>query len=134
MQVQYKRKTEVQRDMDLIRDLLLGIEADSRLDGTNWITPDEHEDTFGVIPAHSADEVAYHLVLLIEAGYVDGKTTMDMPIISRLTWQGHEFLDNIRDKNIWHATKERVKGLPGVALKIVAAIAEAEVKKRLGLT
>ena len=56
-----------------------------------------------------------------------------IPAISKLTWQGHEFLDNIKDPGIWGKTKKRVEGLPSVALKVVAAIAEAEVKKHLGL-
>jgi hypothetical protein len=56
-----------------------------------------------------------------------------MPAVSRLTWEGHEFLDNIKDVGVWEKTKERLQGIPGVALTVVAALAEAEIKKRLGL-
>ena len=121
--------------MDLIRDLLLGIEADSRFSGRNWISPDE-KDNLGVLGVsdHSHEEVAYHLALLIEGQYLIGKTTMEMPIISRLTWEGHEFLDNIRDPGIWGKTKERLKGLPNIALSVIAQIAQAEIKKHVGLT
>jgi len=55
------------------------------------------------------------------------------PAISRLTWEGHEFVDNIRDPGVWKNVKERIKGLPSVAVTIVAQLALAEMKKHLHL-
>ena len=136
MQVTRVSNTEMKRDMDLIRDLLIGIEADPRLDGAHWIKPDT-QDTLGIIGVsdHSTKEVAYHLEMLIDAGLVAGKAGLEeMPIISKLTWQGHEFLDNIRDSGIWGKTKERLRGLPSVAFSIVVELAKAEARKHLGLT
>lgn len=135
MQVAYREK-EMTRNMDLIRQLLIGIESHPRLDRVNWIVPDAN-DNLGVIGVsdYSNEEIAYHLGLLIEADFVKGKVgNEEMPIISGLTWKGHEFLDNVRDSGVWSKTKERFKGLPNVAIGVIAAIAEAEVKKRLGLT
>lgn len=59
-----------------------------------------------------------------------------IPMVVRgLTWEGHEFVDNIRNKNIWESTKKRVSGLVGsLSLSVVAAVAEAEAKKLLGLS
>lgn len=120
--------------MDLIRALLIGIDADPILDGQHWLSPSV-KNNLGVIGVsdYSEDQVAYHLRLLIEAGLVDGNTTMEMPIISRLTWQGHEFLDNVRDPSIWRSTKERVKDLPSIAIGVIVEVAKAEIKRRLGL-
>jgi hypothetical protein len=137
MQVCRPRTYHMQRDMDLIRDLLLGIEQDQRLDGTCYIVPDQ-QDNFGIIGIknNSLQEVAYHLAMLIEAGFVEGdKGTLDraMPGITKLTWQGHEFLDAIRDPGIWGKTKERLKGLPSAGIAIIGEIAKAEIKKHLGL-
>jgi hypothetical protein len=56
-----------------------------------------------------------------------------MPEVSMLTWQGHEFLDDIKDHGIWAKTKERIHGLPGIALSIVGEIAKAEIRTKLGL-
>lgn len=126
-----EERPEVQRDMDLVRDLLLRFEQDPQLDGHHWVHFDP--DALGM-PERSAEVIGYHMDLLIEAGYLVGKTGFeDIPIISKMTWQGHEFLDNIRDPGIWNKTKERVAGLGTVALSVVAALAQAEVKKRLGL-
>jgi hypothetical protein len=123
------------RDMDLIRELLIGIEKDARLDGVYYMMPNA-KDNLGVIGQgkYSDPEIAYNLALLIQANLVKGKTlNEEMPAICGLTWTGHEFLDNIRDAGIWGKTKERLKGIPSAALGVVVAVAEAEIKKRLGL-
>ncbi len=93
------------RDMDLVRELLIKLESDQKLNGTRWIqyTPKE----LGVSD-RSAEEVGYHLGLLVEEGFVRGVVgTEIIPPISKLTWQGHEFLEDIRDPDIWSKTKER---------------------------
>jgi len=128
---------EMKRDMDLVRDLLLGIERDPQFDGTRMLSPTKPED-FG-ITNHSMEEVSYHLALIVEAGFVSGKSAglrigTNVPVISKLTWQGHEFVDDIKDSGVWESTKSRLAGLPGVAIAIVAEIAKAEIKKKLGLT
>ena len=119
--------------MDLIRDLLMKVAADDLLDGTRWVHYESLEELG--IEGHSMMEIGYHLNLLIEAGYLKGRPGIEqIPPINKLTWQGHEFLDNIRDPGIWNKTKARVSGLPGVAISIVAEIAKAEIKRKLGLS
>jgi hypothetical protein len=123
----------MQRDMDLVRDLLLRIDADNEMNGQRefmFETPEE----LG-FSGRSVEELAYHIELLIEAGFVKGQISLGMPlhVISKLTWNGHEFLDNIRDEGIWGKTKKRLSGLSSVGLSVVAEIAKAEIKKHLGL-
>jgi hypothetical protein len=118
------------RNMDLIRELLFEIERDPRYDGRSWIRLEQSDvEQLG----HSYEEVAYHLNLLVEAGYLRGDGIRGMPSISRLTWQGHEFLADITDPDIWDKTKERLHGLAGVGIAIFSEVAKAEIKKRLGL-
>lgn len=122
----------VQRDMDLIRDILCSIADNPELNGSDekaW-----GADELG-LAGRTDDEVGYHLVLLIESGYVvgDASTPGVYPTISRLTMEGHDFYGSIQDSGIWGKTKERIKDLPGIALTAVAGIALAEAKKRLGL-
>jgi hypothetical protein len=125
-----KRRLEVERNMDLIRDMLLKVAADPKLDGSHHyvFTP---ADGLG---EYSQEELNYHVDLLFEAGFVAGSPDSNPnPVISKLTWKGHEFVDTIRDSGIWSSVKERLKGLPSVALSVVAEIAIAEAKKRIGL-
>ena len=63
----------ITRDMNLVRDLLLGIERDPQFNGTRMLSPSEPKDLG--ITNHSMDEVSYHLTMLIEAGFVAGKSS-----------------------------------------------------------
>ncbi len=90
----------MKRDMDLARDILLAVEKfdDDRL-------PPIQVD----IPDRSREEVAYHVMLLADAGLIEA---MDLSSNSRLdwrarhlTWQGHEFLSTARDNTVWRKAK-----------------------------
>jgi len=121
------------RDMELIRTLLLRIDTDPRLDGMSSLFVQNTEELG--ITGHSMPEVAYHIRLLIEADFIKGNPNVagGMPAIVRLTWNGHEFLDDVRDPDVWSKTKERVGTVGGVALAFVWEIAKAELKKKLHL-
>jgi len=128
----FRSEPNVKRDMDLFRDLLLHIEADDKYDGTTEFSYDTPEELG--ISGHTIEEVAYHLTLLIEAGLVKGASgSGTLPTFSRLTSDGHDFLDNIRDPGVWAKVKARLDGLPGVALTAIIGIAQAEIKKKFGL-
>ena len=120
---------EVQRDMDLIREILRFIEQNPQMDGRTTFPITSPED-LGVAN-HSMDEVAYALRLLSDAGFIDASSNGKM--LRRLTWEGHEFLDNIKTDSIWETVKKQASGLTGVDMKVLASLAEAEVKQRLGL-
>src|SRR5208283_2520076 len=105
MQVFDIRILSMKRDMDLLRELLLKIEDNPQMDGTRefyYATPEEMG-----IQGYSKEEVAYHLRLLIQNGFIDGAVTMACPmqIVRSLTNEGHDFLDNIRNDDIWKKTK-----------------------------
>lgn len=118
----------MQRNMDLVRELLLEIDNKPELDGRRWV-PGENI----VIAGYSPEEIAYHLTMLVEAGYVTGQIAMDAPVISKLTWQGHELLDDIRDLDIWNKTKEKAKMVSGIGIALMWELAKGELKKKLGL-
>lgn len=118
----------MERNMDLIREMLLKIAADPKLDGSSRYVFDSTDN----LGNYSQEELNYHVDLLLEAGFVEGNpNSTPNPMISKLTWKGHEFVDTIRDFGIWTSVKERLKGLPSVALSVVADLAIAEVKKKL---
>jgi hypothetical protein len=127
------REDFVQRDMDLIREILLRVEANQRMDGRTEFVYQSPEEMG--ISGHSLEEIAYHAKLLIEDHYLKGNlsTGYTMPSIRRLTNAGHDFLDNIRDAGIWSNVKNRIGDLQHLALPIIAAVAESEVKRHLGL-
>ncbi len=86
-----RRCPNMERDMDLVRDLLLKIAANREMDGTCEFMYETPQDLG--ISGHSLDEVAYHIRLLIDEQFVKGCVTTAFPmhIISSLTWDGHDF-------------------------------------------
>ena len=58
----------MKRDMDLLRELLPKLEA-KPLDGNLWSVDVEELS----ITDHTYEEVAYHMVLLIDGGLLDGQ-------------------------------------------------------------
>lgn len=123
-----KRREPIERDLDLIRAILLKVAADPRLDGTR-----RYVATAADFPSYTDAQIDYHVELLIEAHYLKGNPHSDRPCITRLTNRGHDFVDNIRSETIWSAVKTRLQGLTHAALPVIAGIALAEVKQKLGL-
>ena len=123
----------MRRDMDLIRDVLIAVSDNPKCDGiySNFFNSAEE---FG-IPNRSTEEVAYHVLLLMQSGYLSGniEESFAIPSIKGLTFAGHEFLDDIRDQEIWNKTKERAKGIASVGLSFIWEIAKAEIRGKLHL-
>ncbi|MEG9531612.1 DUF2513 domain-containing protein [Mannheimia indoligenes] len=116
----------MKRNWDLIRKILLKLEE--KADSTSWL---ESTD----IKGYDAKTVAYHYKLLnnarlIEAIDVSSLEEEDFSATS-LTWQGHEFLDKIRNDSVWNKVKSTVQSksldlsfdvTKTVATKIIAAM------------
>jgi len=117
------------RDMDLIRELLLAVEA----------FPTGYGEAL-VIVGRSETEVGYHLKLLLEAGYIEGHDVAthghDGPRVlpSRMTWEGHDFLDAIRDEGVWKKVQEKLLAVGGqTTLVILKELALSVTRSHLGL-
>ena len=112
----------MKRDMELCRKILLAIE-------------EQYVDTalYGLeVEGYSMQQVAYHCKILHDAGlisnykgYFASNRLYDFAVGS-LTWDGHEFLDKIRQDTIWNKTKDVItqKGLPMV-LDVVKEISQS---------
>jgi hypothetical protein len=119
----------MKRDMELIRELLLAIEA----------FPTGHGEELE-LAGRSETEVGYHLNLLLQAGYIEGHDVTthghDGPQVlpSRMTWEGHDFLDAIRDDGVWKKVQEKLLAVGGQStLEVVKELALTVVRSHLGL-
>lgn len=96
----------MQRNWDLIREILLYIETLPDFD-----TPVLAKNFVG----YDDETVNYHLWLLIQSGLIVGACTGNTPKkglfckATCLTWQGHEFLDSIKQDSTWHKIKTMTK-------------------------
>jgi len=105
----------MKRDMDLIRKILLKIEDIPYPNISNEFTiQDYHED-----------QISYHVMLLNEAGLIEAIDFSSHDGLSwiptRLTWEGHEFIEASRDESRWekaiNIVKEKGGGLVFDVLK-----------------
>jgi hypothetical protein len=119
----------MKRDMDFVRDLLLQIETADKSSLKELMPP-------GDVSEESYEKLSEHLKMLIEeAGLVTGIAAHTMAyrnwLDMRLTWKGHEYLDNIRDPEIWKKTKEGVQKVGSFSLDLVSALAKGLIKKQI---
>lgn len=110
---------------------------------TETLPPQGTRDTniFGseYLADFSKDDVIYTIQKLNEAGYLNAKITYASDVvywtfISSITWDGHVFLDNIRDDGVWKDTKEKCSSVASVSLPILAQIAWETMKFKLGIS
>lgn len=123
----------MKRDPELIRKLLLFFDEKPGA---------EHVE---IPPIDGYDELAikYHLVLLHGAGYLTCEpvtsSSSDRVIYVlpfELTWNGHEFLDEIRNEHVWEdvMTTVREKGFVSTSVHILKKLADNAIRKRLDLS
>jgi hypothetical protein len=123
----------LKRDFDLIRDILLQIEA----------APANSRRFRIRIPEKDQDVVDEHVELLIESGLVDGapRHVSGAPMyveievmVTRLTWEGHDFLSSMRDDTIWRKAKtEIIKPGLSFTFSLLAEWLKTEAKSKLGI-
>ena len=118
----------MKRDMGLIREILLQVEA--RPSVNDW-GPVE-------IDGQSQEEISYHVKMLDDDGLLEA---LDMRTLGPdgfkydpkfLTARGHDFLDSIRSPSVWGKVKQQLAVVGGSAsLEVVKTIAKKAVADML---
>lgn len=129
----------MRRDMELIRALLLKLEELPTNPGSVHGLSIYDEEL--KIEDYNPKAVGEHLEMLLDAGLiiaVDGELHNGSRILfQRISWQGHEFLATVRDKEIWEQTKKALRAGGVETIKAVWDIAKTigtnELKRRTGL-
>lgn len=117
---------------ELVREILLEVEA-SDTSPRSWINLSSE--------GHGEEVIAYHVMLLDEAGLL---VAQDLSSMSRFDWRpkrltisGHEYLDTIRDNEVWRLTKAGAEKTGGASLAIMLELGKAYgkqvLKDRLGI-
>ncbi|MGG4552565.1 DUF2513 domain-containing protein [Paenibacillus humicus] len=121
-------------DRDCVRDLLLFVES---LDHGQIVQSDDLSN-IPALASHSSEAINYTVEKLDEAGYLNVQFMRvlggeDPFFIKSITWDGHQFLDNIRDDGIWKETKKVTSKVASVSVGILTDVAASVMKKTLGL-
>ncbi len=117
----------MKHDMDLARQILLQSEEKARYG--NLVVELEFED----VPKQILSE---HVKLLTEAGLIESKVnTREASLLpTRLTWQGHEFLDAARNENRWNQAKKTISEKGGsLTFDVLKAVLTQLMRQSVGL-
>lgn len=122
----------MKRDIEKIRDIMKYLEEN--LEPRNFICAKE-------LPLYKKDDNNDYLILseyikLLEEDCLvetDGHTLDGNFYITRITSQGHDFLDTLRSDNIWNKTAEKAKSAGVSSLGLLAEIGKEVIKKELGI-
>lgn len=122
----------MKRDMDLVREILLAVEAaDENTPGMDDLLGGDQSET----EIDTREKYAYHIKMLVEqAGLLTGIDASSMSggnwLNLEVTWQGHDFLDNTRDSEVWRMTKSGLQKMGGAGWDVVKALAVAYAKQK----
>lgn len=128
----------MKRDLELIRKLLFYFENREEVTVMNYNKINNEEELR--IDSYSGCLIVDHIILLYEAGYIDGEPekTSTGRIIAvhpyRLTWDGHEFLEAMRNESIFkkavNISKEKSLDLP---IEIFKSLAQKLITNELSI-
>ena len=113
-------------DHDLVRCVLLAIEECENIVGIN------ENELLDYLKKHGSyndrNSIAYTVSKLKEANFITGNVQWanDSPALimaGNLTYEGHKFLDNIRDDKVWKDTKTILSRFSSVSLSFVSSVA-----------
>lgn len=118
---------------DCIRELLLFVES--------LETPGANEADiiqFGTDNDYSKENLIYTIQRLDEAGFIDANVIYASNKvyffnINYITYDGHQFIDSIRDSSVWSYVKKEAAKLKDVPLNVLAQLALSYIKNELNL-
>lgn len=123
-------------DRDCVRDILLAIEEHQGLNERAFVS--KFAQTH-VGDKYGPDQSLYTTIKLFESGYINGRPIkadggIHEFVIYDLTPDGHAFIENIRDPEVWNAIKSYVEaGVKSASLAVMAEFAKQYVKQKLNL-
>ncbi|WP_289068957.1 DUF2513 domain-containing protein [Faecalibaculum rodentium] len=105
---------------DLVREMLLYIEREFAFNDLRMASSIQ-------ISGYDRGAILYTARQLLDAGFIKGKAygydNIPDTSISSLTWIGHEYLDNIREPEVWSKSKSIANRVGSVSLKYMSDIA-----------
>jgi hypothetical protein len=114
--------------MELLRKVML--EAEKSEDPYELIDPK--------FEGHNETEISYHIALLDDAGLLHGQDRSAIGVFrwsaGALTWAGHEFVEAVRDDDVWkEALAVTAKSGNGMVFEVLKKALMRVLEKRAGL-
>ena len=115
---------------DCVRDVMLFIEEEQEL-GMAPHLPDflnQKKPAKSRLDKYDAETIKYSLMKLDETNYLNDNCVITQYQliefdVTSITWNGHKFLDTIRDPKIWKTTKNVASHLESISITLLSNIA-----------
>ena len=120
----------MQLNPDCVRDILLYLEEKLTILDGNKFSKVELKDIYEAFEnTYSKEDIFYSVYNLHQIRFIEGRienvTNQKMFFceIENISWNGHQFLNTVRPKSIWDATKTKAKQIGGMSLQTLSTIA-----------
>ena len=121
---------------DCVRSVLLTVEKSKTIDEELNINPVTVETIFEQLPKYEDNEILYTIEKLKEAGYINAALHFAAGhfidgTVSSITYSGHEYLDNIREPEVWRKVKTMLKNAGAITLPLISQAAQMLIGSQL---
>ena len=121
---------------DCVRSVLLTVEKSKTIDEELNINPVTVETIFEQLPKYEDNEILYTIEKLKEAGYINAALHFAAGhfidgAVSSITYSGHEYLDNIREPEVWRKVKTMLKNAGAITLPLISQAAQMLIGSQL---
>lgn len=116
----------MQLDYDLIRTIMLNLETE-HIGGTQMLFDSN-------VDGYTPNEVIGHYHHLIDRGFIEAEVTGSGSLNLKaqgILPDGHDFLEAVRDEQIWNKTKKGALQAGGGTLEILKDLAKGYLKKKV---
>ena len=121
---------------DCVRSVLLTVEKSKTIDEELNLNPLAVETIFEQLPKYEDSEILYTIEKLKEARYINAALHFAAGhfidgTVSSITYSGHEYLDNIREPEVWRKVKAMLKNAGATTLPLISQAAKMLIGSQL---
>ena len=121
---------------DCVRSVLLTVEKSKTIDEELNLNPLTVETIFEQLTKYEDNEILYTIEKLKEAGYINATVSFAAGhfidgTVSSITYSGHEYLDNIREPEVWRKVKAMLKNAGAITLPLISQAAQMFIGSQL---
>ncbi len=115
-------------NLDCVRDILFLLENAQTLSPELEICEVHLEEIASQLDDYKLNEIANTLIILDEAGFIIANTfyadnCINTILVSRITYDGYQFLESIRPETVWHKVKSIGDKIGSFSMDAVSQIA-----------
>lgn len=113
---------------DCIRDVLLYLEENLKVENGHKFSEISLNQLEEALPHYKKEDIFYSVYNLAQIHFIEGRISDVKDIkmffcdIDNITWNGHQFLNTIRPKSVWKATKQGAEKLGIMSIHALSTI------------